>query len=1069
MGFVLYRSSAGSGKTYTLVKEYLKMILENPGKFKHILAITFTNKAAGEMKDRIMLSLKKLAKGEDKILENTLLQEMPQLQQMQQIDKISSDILTSLLHNYSDFAIMTIDSFIHKVIKAFALEIGLPLNFGIDLNYEKIETYVIERLLSNVGKDEFITDIILKFVFSRVQEEKTWNIEEDIRKFEKELFNEKNIEWIQTVGSFDNIHFYRCMEQLESVRDSYARKLVDLGKQAMDLIQGAGLTVDDFAYKKGGAAGVLLKCAALKPGGVKQFDIGVRFRNGQWSANSAPGDIKAAIETLLANGLERISKEILDYHDKNRGLALTAVSILDNIYLAAIINELKALIDDYKKKNNVIPISEFNTRVYDIVKNSPVPFIYSILGEKFNHYLIDEFQDTSRLQWENLFPLIENALGSDYFSMAVGDGKQSIYRWRGGDVEIMENDIKNRILSEQLKINLLDKNYRSRQNIVSFNNGFFQKISEFYAGTGAETGKGLLEKVYSDIAQQPAREPGGFVSLQFIETQNQQSQEQEQDSLNSVNDEPDEPDAAVFERVKLIVNNCLERGYAYNDIAILVRENKQGQKVAEYLLENHIPVISPDSLILSRIPLIRFLIDILVYLCNPADRIAESSIIYFLGLNKKQPSGDAVNPTVIGDYFSSETQWDLSPETLEFFRRREYLIRMPVYEVMEEAIRIFKLPETLDFKSMGYLQAFLDIVSNYTAENSLDFSSFLDWWEFNKEEYSLMVPETKPAVKIMSIHKAKGLEFPVVIIPYANWEHKMDSQLWLHADPPVPITPPLDIPMPVNSGKILEETFFNNAYLEEQEKVLIDNINLLYVAFTRAVDTLYIIAQRKRKNDNFDRLKELAVPLMTEDNERQGHFYFGEPSVKVQEENIPKEIEFVETDRLISNNWYSRITIRRKSKEFWRFDTGYRAERRNWGLLVHQVLSHIHSPGDVVHAISAVLVSGDIEMEERDILEQKINEIFDNEEVREWFDPAYVDMGAVFTESPMITEEGILRPDRVIVSGDRVKIIDFKTGAAHEGYATQMRKYKEAVLAMGYCEVEAYLFYLESKVVEKVD
>lgn len=1075
MGFVLYRSSAGSGKTYTLVKEYLKMILENPGKFKHILAITFTNKAAGEMKDRIMLSLKKLAKGEDKILENTLLQEMPQLQQMRDIDKLSSDILTSLLHNYSDFAIMTIDSFIHKVIKAFALEIGLPLNFGIDLNYEKIETYVIERLLSSVGKDAYITDIILKFVFSRVQEEKSWNIEEDIRKFEKELFNEKNIEWIQTVGSFDNIMFYRCMEQLETVRGNYVRKLNDLGKQAMDLIQGAGLTVDDFAYKKGGAAGVLLKCAALKPGGVKQFDIGVRFRNGQWSANSAPGDIKAAIETLLANGLERISKEILDYHDKNRGLALTAVSILDNIYLAAIINELKALIDDYKKKNNVIPISEFNTRVYDIVKNSPVPFIYSILGERFNHYLIDEFQDTSRLQWENLFPLIENALGSDYFSMAVGDGKQSIYRWRGGDVEIMENDVKNRILPEQLAIKLLDNNYRSRRNIVTFNNAFFQKISESYAGTGGGdgTGKGLLEKVYSGIAQLPAREQGGFVSLQFIETQDPLGREQEQNPVDEgldAPDAPDAPDAAVFERVNLIVNNCLQRGYAYNDIAILVRENKQGQKVAEYLLENHIPVVSPDSLILSRIPLIRFLIDILVYLCNPADKIAESSIIYFLGLNKKQAAGnaDAMDPTIIGEYFAAGTPWDLSPETGEFFRRREYLIRMPVYEVMEEVIRIFNLPETLDFKSMGYLQAFLDIVSRYSAENSLDFSSFLDWWEFNKDEYSLMVPETKPAVKIMSIHKAKGLEFPVVIIPYANWEHKMDSQLWLHANPSIPTTPPLDIPMPVNSSKILEETFFKDAYLEEQEKVLIDNINLLYVAFTRAVDTLYIIAQRKRKNDNFDRLKELAVPLMTGDNEQQGHFFFGEPTVKAQEENVPKEVEFVETDRLISNKWYSRITIRRKFTEFWRFEEGYRAERRNWGLLVHQVLSHIHSPKDVPHAISDVLVSGDIEADERDILEQKIGEIFEIAEVREWFDPGYVDMGAVFTESPMITESGVLRPDRVIVSGDRVKIIDFKTGAAHEAYVEQMKKYKEAVLAMGYREVEAVLFYLESKEVKKI-
>lgn len=1080
MGFVLYRSSAGSGKTYTLVKEYLKMILENPDKFKHILAITFTNKSAGEMKDRIMQSLKKLAKGEDKALENVLLQEKPQLQH---IDKISSHILTSLLHNYSDFAIMTIDSFIHKVIKAFALEIGLPLNFGIDLNYEKIETYVIERLLSKVGKDEYITDIILKFVFARIREERSWNIEDDIRKFEKELFNEKNIEWLQTIGDFDNIMFYRFMGQLEKVRDNYINKLNNLGEQAMDLIHGTGLTVDDFAYKKSGAAGVLRKCADLRMGNIKQFDIGSRFRNGQWLSNSAPGDIKATIERTLANGLDQIAKEILDYHDNNRGLTLTAVSILDNIYLAAIINELKALIDEYKKKNNVIPISEFNTQVYEIVKDSPIPFIYSILGEKYNHYLIDEFQDTSRLQWENLFPLIDNAMGSDFFSMAVGDGKQSIYRWRGGDVEIMENDIKNRILPEQLAINPLAKNYRSRQNIVMFNNGFFQKISDFYTGANVDPGKSLLEKVYNGISQQPVREQGGFVSLQLIE--NPVSELDAGQGEDEETAETNGPDTLVFEQVSRIVNDSLQMGYYYNDIAILVRENRQGHKIAEYLLENHIPVVSPDSLILSRISLIRFLINILVYLCNPADKIAESAVIYFLVLNKQQSpnvnihdgktaTNDTIDIAKIGAYFAAGNPWDILPETKEFFQRREYLIRMPIYEVMEEVIRIFKLPETLDFKSMGYLQAFLDIISRYTAENSLDFSSFLDWWEFNKEEYAVMVPETKPAVKIMSIHKSKGLEFPIVIIPYANWEHKMDKRLWLQANPPVPTAPPLTFPMPVNSSKVLEETFFTQGYLEEQEKVLIDNINLLYVAFTRAVDSLYIIAQRKQKNDNYDRLKEAAVHLMKEDKERQGHFFFGQPFSKIEKEKKPQEIEFIETDCLISHDWYSRITIRKKSKEFWRFDTGYRSERRNWGLLVHQVLAHIHSAADVPRAISAVQVSGDIETNERNILEQKIQEIFEIEEVKEWFDPVYEEIGEVFTESPVLTDEGILRPDRVIISdnsdvpGGKVKIIDFKTGVKSAGHMDQMQKYKEAVHGMGYNNIEAYLFYLESKTIERV-
>ncbi|MCP5102153.1 MAG: UvrD-helicase domain-containing protein [bacterium] len=1043
MAFVLYRSSAGSGKTYTLVKEYLKLVLQNPDKFRHILAITFTNKAAGEMKDRIMQSLKNLAKGEDKNLEDTLKQEIPHLKN---IDKISSDILTTLLHNYSDFAIMTIDSFIHKVIKAFALEIGLPLNFSIDLNYEKIETYVIEKLMAEVGKDTYITEIIMTLVFARVQEEKSWNIEGDIRKFEKELFNEKNFDWVSAVSAFDNVLFDRVTNQLKTIRDDYIKKFNQLGAEALDIIRTAGLTIDDFAYKKSGAAGVFQKCAHLGERSIKKFDIGSRFRNRQWTGKSAPPEIQAAVENILDNGLSEISEKILLHFDNNRSRALTAASVLDNIYLAAIINRLKSLVDEYKMKNNVVPISEFNEKVYQIVKHSPVPFIYSILGEKFNHYLIDEFQDTSRLQWENLFPLIDNSLGSDFLSMAVGDGKQSIYRWRGGDVEIMEKDVENKILPQQLKVFPLGRNFRSRKNIVDFNNRFFSEVSRFY-----KENQELLGHIYSDIAQDPVRKEGGFVSLQFIE-ENSDASGEDYDT-----------DAAVFENVDHIINHCLERDYVYNDIAILVRENKKGQKVARYLLEKNIPVVSPDSLILSRIPLIRFLIDILVYLADPADRIAEASIVYFLGLNINE---NPLDPATMGDSFMKGQQWELSPEIREFFRRREYLIRMPVYEVIEEVLRIFQLSTSLDFAAMGYLQAFLDVVSNYTAENSVDLSSFLDWWEFSKDEFAVTVPETKPAVKIMSIHKAKGLEFPVVIIPYAGWEHKMDKQLWLHAEPALPTDLPPDLPMPVNSVKLLEDTFFKKAYNVEAEKVLIDNINLLYVAFTRAVDNLYIIAQRKKKNENYQRLNELAVPMMVEDRERDGNFTFGELVVQDEAKSKPTDVFFDSAHKLISNRWDSRITIRRKSKEFWRFDTGYRAKRRNWGILVHQVLSHIRTLDDVPHAVDNALLAGDIERKEKRTLERKLTDIFEIETVKEWFDPAHGHH--VFAESPIITEAGVLRPDRVMVLEDRVVIIDFKTGRKNKAHAQQLIQYKEVIRGMGYKNIDAYLLYLDNKKIEKI-
>ncbi|MCP5105650.1 MAG: UvrD-helicase domain-containing protein, partial [bacterium] len=312
------------------------------------------------------------------------------------------------------------------------------------------------------------------------------------------------------------------------------------------------------------------------------------------------------------------------------------------------------LTEEYKKKNNVVPISEFNVKVYEIVKHSPVPFIYSILGEKYNHYLVDEFQDTSRLQWENLFPLIDNAMGSGFFSMAVGDGKQSIYRWRGGDVEIMEADIKKKILAEQLAVKPLDKNFRSKENIVTFNNRFFEKVNRHYKKESI-----LLEGIYSDISQVPVHEKGGFVSLQLLEETNAGV----------------EKDLPVFERIETIIQNCRSLGYKDDDIAILVRENRKGQEVAGFLLEKKIPVVSPDSLSLAKIPLTRFLIDILTYLSNPADKIAEAGIIFFLALNKQPHTGQGTGVTAadIGNLLLEEKGWDLAPELTEFFRRKEYL------------------------------------------------------------------------------------------------------------------------------------------------------------------------------------------------------------------------------------------------------------------------------------------------------------------------------------------------------------------------------------------------------------
>lgn len=1082
MGFVLYRSSAGSGKTYTLVKEYLKLVLEDPEKFKHILAITFTNKAAGEMKERILGALKQLKKKENPELEQILLNENPKLRN---IDILSDQLLTKLLHEYSDFAVMTIDSFTHRVIKAFALEIGLPLNFKIALNYDNIQTYVIERLLGDVGHDKDITEMILDFVRSKMISDKSWNVEPDIKAFEKEVMSEKNVDWVRAVSGLDTQTLAHFLKELELLVDGYLKPYNELGHQALDMITGAGLEMGDFSYGKNGVYGFLLKCKALKRGGIKKFELSKRLINEEFYTKKAPR--KEDIETILDSGLATMRNGIIDHFQTNHAKAITAVYVLDNFYLLGIVNQIRRLTDEYKIKNNVIPISEFNEKVYEIVKDSPVPFIYAILGERYNHYLIDEFQDTSRMQWENLYPLIDNTLASDYFCMSVGDGKQSIYRWRGGDVEIMEEDIGKKIDPAQLQVKPLERNFRSRSNLVEFNNRFFESIRASYRETGDNR---LLEGIYSDIAQEPARKQGGFVSLRFIEEV----------------PENVEPDELILETVFRTVKDCIDKyNYHYNDIAVLVRENKHGQKVAEYLLENGVPVISPDSLLLPRIPLVRFLIDVLSYLNNPNGRIEAFSIVHFLAVNRAQNPLDSQN--VVGA-FHQGNPWELSPQILEFFKRREYLIRMPVYELTEEIIRVFQLDTVFHKKTAGYLQAFLEVVEKYTEENSMDASSFLDWWEIHKdtekERFALAVPENKNAVRIMSIHKAKGLEFPVVILPYANWQHKMDDQLWLTPAPPLPTEPPLAFPVPVKYAKALDDSYFKAELDEEKEKVVIDNINMLYVAFTRAVDNLHIIAYQKaqksngkkssskkeEEKNNFYHLKESAVPLMVADpvvlalvpdplaNPVSDYYTYGQPVINKPKESKPApvavtkdtvalgEVEFDTVETLVSNKWYSRITIRRKSTEFWRFvfPEDERVERRKWGILVHQVLEHIHVPDDLPLALERVVISGDIKAKERGTLEGHIREIIDLPEAREWFSPK----NKVYTEWPIITDEGVLRPDRVVQTENDITVIDFKTGEKNKHHEAQIIKYKNALRKMGHKNVHGYLFYLEFKETQKV-
>ena len=1025
MGFVIYRASAGSGKTFTLVKEYLKILLQDPGGFNHILAITFTNKAASEMKDRILHALLQLSEGSQTVLAEEIQKELPHLANLA---RQSRKILSLLLHHYSDFAITTIDSFMFRLIRAFSLELGLPLNFQVEMNTERISRYVEGQLMSQVGIDRHTTEVIIQYVKKRMVAGKSWNVSRDLRRFVKEIIQESNSQWVRQAEEWDHRLFFDFIEELNGICHKFTGNLSDLGEQGLELIDKAGLSIEDFPYKFDGAAGFLHKLKNNRPGNVKNIQLRVRFKEGKWHGKTMAADVKNRIDEVLDKGLREIEEEIMAYYSNNYSRALTGSVILEHVYLMALNHQIKSLVDCYKEESSIVPISEFGSLINDIVNDSPVPFIYSILGEKYNHYLMDEFQDTSALQWENLFPLIENSLAYNNFNMAVGDGKQSIYRWRGGDVDIMEREIDQRFDSSQLEKKNLICNFRSRNNIVAFNNRYFREVVRYYHDIPF-----ISQGIYQDIEQKEVLGPGGHVSLVFGDRESDQTIEEQS-----------------TEHLITGIRDAAGRGYAFGDMAILVREGKEGTLAANCLIREKIPVISPDSLKLSQSPVVRFLIHVMAYLSDPSDRVSQCHVLFFVSQYLK---GIPLEFDDIEHFYLPNMKSNLPNEVARLMGKRDFLIRLPLYEMVEEVIRLFRMPASVSHECAGYLQDFMDVVLAFHSREGGNISAFLDWWDHNVDDLSTGMPENKNAVTILTIHKAKGLEFPIVFVFNAAWKHKKDDQkLWLTMSEAISENPISHLPLLIRSGKVLEETFFCEGMEQEDEKVLMDNLNLLYVAFTRGIEELHVFAGDKKDRAEF--LEGIARKVMDTDVTSPHRYNFGEPGKKSGGASEVEEPGMVLKD-FVSHRWYPRIAIRKKYNELMKISTPEGDEKLKWGSLLHEIFSQVKYKGDEQRVLNLYVSGGLLPEEHSDSIGRMIENALKIPQVKEWFDPEAV----VLTEHSLIHEGEVLRPDRVVFFDGRVIVVEFKSGKKHPDHAKQVRKYKIAIEAMGYRNVESYLFY----------
>ncbi len=817
MPFLLYKSSAGSGKTYILVKEYIKIILKR-GNFGSVLAITFTNQAAKEMKKRIIIYLKSLASGNKDSLYDDLRRE---LNNKINIQERSQELLNSILHNYSDFKITTIDSFIHKVVRKFTFELELPPYFEVDLQENFIRIKIEDMLLEEAGKDKEITNLLLHYLEheiekDEIEEEKGFkkdikgqNIREIINKsissISNQVFKETNSEYLNEVRKF-NI--------LESLNN---RNLTtDLNNMIDDAIE----ILSNEPYK-------IIKTKPIKF--LKKFkkdqtlDID-KLRDHRLYHKKGEA---SRFKYFWDNKLGKPINEIIHFYSKNIASFNKGLSDLlyKSLYQINLIKEFQNILESYIKKTNTVPNSTLNQRVSNIINKENTPFIYYKIGEKYHNYLIDEFQDTSTLHWGNLLPLIDNSLAEGYTNVAVGDVKQSIYRWRGGDVKIMtdglERDLKD--YSKDIIKKNLEFNYRSSSNIVKFNNSFFKNIVHNIDNEN-------LKKIYENVKQKIIKDSIGYVDVKIY---------------------PKEIDTPTVK--ELIIHNLIEqiddlvskKLSSLKDIAILVRNNREGVEIAQALFEANIDVVSSESLLIYKEPIIKLLVYALKWLITPENRIIRVTFLLLYNDVKNIDKSNLFEELESSNLFKKDDLLFDSEELKEFLEKRESLLEYSLYSLIEELIKLFNLKST-ESRSSRFLIRFLDAVIDSKTNNILD---FLDWWENNQSSISLSVPENFDGVRILTIHKSKGLQFPIVFIPFAIWDINIKSgyPIWLKNKKD-------KLHYIVNPKKELEESFFEESFKEEKEMTLIDNLNLLYVAFTRAVDYLFITAYTTENRNTIAKL-----------------------------------------------------------------------------------------------------------------------------------------------------------------------------------------------------------------------
>lgn len=1065
----VYKASAGSGKTFTLATEYIKLVVENPQSYRNILAVTFTNKATEEMKMRILSQLYGIWK------------QLPDSEKYLQVicEKIGLDeafvseragmALSNLLHNYNYFRVETIDTFFQRVLRNLARELDLTANLRIGLNDYQVEELAVDQLIEDLKTTDVLLQWLLKYIMETISDDKSWNVIEKIKSFGKNIFKDeyKNVssllqQKLEEPGFFE--HYTACLKE---IRKAAEERMKDLARQFFDTLKSEGFTIDDFSYGKSGVCSLFLK---LQDGIFDESIVGKRVTDSlgypeKWCKKTHPR--KEQIYILADTSLGSILRTAMEERPRQWRLYQSADITLRHLSQLRLLDSIEKKVRELNEGANRFLLSDTQQLLHALIDGSDTPFIFEKIGTQLQHIMIDEFQDTSTVQWQNFKILLSEAMsqeGSE--NLIVGDVKQSIYRWRSGDWRLL-NDIQTQFPSPeaQLDIRTLGTNYRSQRNIIEFNNIFFRTAAQLeYMAVQDNPEATALQRAYDDVEQTvpDELENNGLINIQLLPADDYQEK-----TLAGIVD---------------IVCKLRDKGVKPSEMAILVRTNIHIPLIADHFTK-HLPdirIVSDEAFRLDASVAVNLLVEALHLITHPQDTLAKAIIVklyqYYV-LETKVADNELL--------LSNRPLDELLPEA--YIQHFEELKSLSLYELTERLYMIFEL-HRLEGQS-AYLCAFFDQLLNFTSENATGIDAFVSEWEEDLCSKTIQSDEIN-GIRLLSIHKSKGLEFAHVIIPFCDWqlEKTQGNILWCRPDE-VPFD---DLPIvPVDSApKQLMGTIYEDDYQREHLQNTVDNLNLLYVAFTRASQSLFVIGKRNAPKSR-SMLIEQVLPLIVQekaeatlsgiDNENDAiRFTYGTlipQKVKVHKDSPNPFLQKITPVGINILTFDNPLSFRQsnRSKDFIALqdEENVELQQRQYiqmGSILHQVFSTIRTAADIDSALKRLQLEGVLYDEQvtADKVAAMLRKRLQNSRVADWFS----DRWTLFNECTILTvEDGNIverRPDRVMTNGKEWVVIDFKFGSPKDEYHDQVREYMALLADMGHTNIKGYLWFVYSNRIEEV-